>query len=86
MANPNLDNYPEEVQDSPEDGGYSPMMPKEHNAMDKDNDGETPCRVTRRSTKCTMVVSLTQEQPPAQCVKIAHHRVRHITVHFNPEH
>jgi hypothetical protein len=86
LVDPNSDDNSEnEIHNSGNNKDYCPTMPEKKDIMDKDDDSETPCQVTRRAAKCVMVISQMQDQPPAQCAKIVHHRVSHITVYLNLE-
>jgi hypothetical protein len=56
---------------SPDNQAPSPTTPeKDEDRMQDDEGGETPCRVTRRTAKCSIIVSPTQEGPAAQCAKM----------------
>jgi hypothetical protein len=84
MADLSIDDDPEEVNNSPEDESYCPTTPEKMNAMDEDDDGETPHRITRRTGKRALVVSPTHEQPPSQHKKLTH-PVSYPFVIWNPD-
>jgi hypothetical protein len=77
MADANSDNNSNDTAaDSADDEAYSPMTPEKK--INKGDDGKTPHRVTQRASKCEIVASPIQEQPPSQCQKLVEPPVSHV--------